>query len=152
VVLATAFSVHRNSTELAEVAVSFACPPQWGVGACSGGEMKAPPPPALAVVLDSSTCLYDVVLAQAVHNGTNKSGGLPDGLADMVTAAGLASMRENVDWWMDLQAVSLRPRAAESAGVALSCAAGRCVATATLAPPAVLALWVGPQATGGAGA
>jgi hypothetical protein len=50
---------------------------------------------------------------------------LPDGLADMVTAAGLASMRGNATWWMALQAASLRPRAAASAGVALACAAGR---------------------------
>jgi hypothetical protein len=142
VALVAAFSVHRNSTEAAEVAVAFACPPQWGARACGGGGSA---PPALAVVLNAATCLYDVALAQAVRDGTDKSGGLPDGLADMVTAAGLASMRGNATWWMALQAASLRPRAAASAGVALACAAGRCAASATLAPPAVLALWVGPQ-------
>ena len=47
---------------------------------------------------------------------------------------------------MALQAASLRPRGAAAAGVALACAGGRCVASAALAPPAVLALWVGPQA------
>ena len=141
--LATAFSVDRNSTEAAEVTLGFACPPAWGAAACAGGA-----PPALAVLLDASTCLFDVALAQAVHNGTVKpgNGGLPDGLTQMVTAAGLASMRDNAAWWMALQAASLRPRAAAGAGVALACADGRCAATATLAPPAVLAIWVGPQA------
>jgi len=143
VVIATAFSVHRNATASAAVALSFACPPQWGAGACGGGGAGAPP--ALAVVLDAATCLFDVALAQAVRNGTAKAA-LPAGLADMVTAAGLASMRANAAWWMALQAASLRPRDAAAAGVALACAAGRCAATATLAPPAVLALWVGPQA------
>ena len=109
---------------------------------CSGGNT----PPALAVVLDASTCLYDVALAEAVVNGTNKTGALlVDGLADMVDAAGLRSMRDDAGRWMALQAASLQPRVAAAAGVALACDAGRCTATAALAPPAVFALWVGPQ-------
>ena len=145
VLLATAFSVDRNATEAAEVTLGFACPPEWGAGACGGGAGGAPP--ALAVLLDASTCLFDVALAQAVRNGTQTpgNGGLPDSLSHLITAAGLASMRDTAAWWMALQAASLRPRAAADAGVALACAAGHCAATATLAPPAVLALWVGPQ-------
>jgi hypothetical protein len=145
VIIATAFSVDRNATETAELALEFVCPQEWGTGACSGDAGGAPP--ALAVILDASTCLYDVALAQALRNGTDApgNGGLPDGLSRMVTAAGLASMRDNAAWWMALQAASLRPRAAAGAGVALACAAGHCSASATLAPPAVLALWVGPQ-------
>ena len=145
VILATAFSVDRNATEAAEVSLGFACPSEWGAGACGGGAGGTPP--ALAALLDASTCLYDVALAQAMHNGTDKpgSGGLPDGLSQMISAAGLASMRDNAAWWMALQAESLRPRAAAAAGIALACAAGRCTATATLAPPAVIALWVGPS-------
>lgn len=143
VVIAAAFSVHRNATEAAEVALSFACPPGWRAGACEGGVA----PPALAVVLDATTCLFDVALAQAISNGTAKggAGALPGGLSDMISAEGLASMRENGAWWMALQAASLRPRDAAAAGVAVSCAGGRCAATATLMPPAVVALWVGPQ-------
>ena len=145
VLLATAFSVDRNATEAADVTLGFTCPPEWGAGACAGGAGGAPP--ALAVLLDASTCLFDVALTQAVANGTQTpgNGGLPASLSHMITAAGLASMRDNAAWWMALQAASLRPRAAADAGVALACAAGHCAATATLAPPAVLALWVGPQ-------
>jgi hypothetical protein len=54
-------------------------------------------------------------------------------------------MRNHPDFWTGLQAASVAPRPAASAGVALTCAAGRCLVTATLAPPAVLAVWVGPQ-------
>lgn len=143
VVLATAFSVHRNSTESAQVTIAFACPPQWGAGACAAA---TPAPPALAVVLDASTCLYDVALAQAVRNGTNKTSEfLVNSLSDMVTPKGLNSMRDNAAWWVALQAASLQPRPASSAGVALACSAGQCTASATLMPPAVWALWVGPQ-------
>jgi hypothetical protein len=143
VVIATAFSVHRNATEAAEVALSFSCPPGWGAGACEGGAA----PPALAVVLDAASCLFDVALAQAVRNGTAKdgAGALPAGLSDMVSAAGLASMRDNAAWWMALQAMTLRPCDAATVGVAVACTGGRCVATATLAPPAVVTLWVGPR-------
>ena len=146
VILAAAFSVHRNATEAGDVALSFACQAQWGAGACAGG--AGGPPPALAVILDATTCLFDVALAEAVRNGTARDGAdaLPAGLADMVSAGGLKSMRDNAAWWMALQAASLRPRDAAAAGVAVACAGGRCEARVTLAPPAVVALWVGPQA------
>jgi hypothetical protein len=148
--LAAAFSVHRNASGAGDVALSFACPEQWGAGACAGGAggPGGGPPAALAIVLNASTCLFDVALSQAVRNGTAKGGpgALPAGLADMVSAAGLASMRSNAAWWMALQAAALQPRDAAAAGVALACGGGRCVARAALAPPAVVALWVGPLA------
>jgi hypothetical protein len=65
--LATAFSVDRSATEAAEVTLGFVCPPAWGAAVCAGGT-----PPALAVLLDASTCLFDVARAQAVHNYSDR--------------------------------------------------------------------------------